>query len=228
MNPLQELFQDLPKRLFSKDSWKTLAEYVGLGGAGSSQPLSNPEILGKFIETRASHVAQTSLYGYLKTRAGTRFPEMFENPGMLLSMNMAKWQIWLACSSDLSVYLGGLIFQRANIDGKDVARLLTDVFDASIRTLGTPEDAAPEFEDTVEEVRQRIANTDFATIADDETAFSRSPESLYQWAPVDDELKRRDRVIVQNSIRFRWQEIRRSARSLMDAEALVQHLHPAT
>jgi GH43 family beta-xylosidase len=146
---------------------------------------------------------------------------MFENPGLLLSMNMAKWQIWLACYSDLCVYLGGLVFHRVDTTSDDVANLLTGVFDRSMDTLGTPEDAAPEFEANVEETRQRIANTDYSTISDDETAFTRSPEALYKWAPIDDELKARDKIIVKNSIRFRWQEIRRSARSVLDAEGLT-------
>ena len=221
MPSLEKLLVDAPKFLFSKDSWKTFANYVGLGGLAKSRELASADSLGYFLRTRASHVAQTSLYGYLKTRAGTRFPEMFENEGILMSMNMAKWQIWLACLSDLTVYTGGLIAARTGRSNADIQALLADVTDTILNDVGTPDEAAEEYPDTCEALRIRIRNTDYATIADDESAFTQSPETLYHWAPIADELKGRDKEIVINSIRFRWQEVRRSVRKLLQAEALL-------
>ena len=207
--------------MFNKDSWKTFANYVGLGGLAKSRELASPDSLGYFLRTRASHVAQTSLYGYLKTRAGTRFPEMFENEGILMSMNMAKWQIWLACLSDLTVYTGGLIAQRTSATNQDIQALLSDVIDEILANVGTPDDAAEEYRETCEALQIRIRNTDYAAITDDESAFTQSPEALYRWAPIADELKVRDKEIVINSVRFRWQEVRRSVRKLLQAEALL-------
>ena len=207
--------------MFSKDTWKTLADYTGLGGGRSAQPIASPEALAAFLKSRASHVAQTSLYGYLKTRAGTQFPEMFENPNLLLSMNMAKWQIWLACLSDLTVYVGGLIQQRTQLENEQISRLLGMAIDSIINETGLPSDAPEEFPDTVERLKIRVANIDYSSVSDDEFAFSESPDALFRWAPIADELKKRDRVIVKNSVRFRWQEIRRSARKLLEAEKLI-------
>ena len=209
------------KKLFSKDFFKTFFEYIGLGNQARKQPLSNPEALEQFLKTRASHVAQTSLYGYLKTRAGTRFPEMFEDPGLLLSMNMAKWQIWLACLSDLTIYVGALIQQRTGTGNDRIVAILSEVVDSILAETGKPEDSADAFESTAQGIRIRIANTDYSLIGDDETAFRESPESLYHWAPIADELKSRDREIVINSVRFRWKEIRNSVRGLLRAEELM-------
>ena len=57
---------------------------------------------------------------------------MFENEGILMSMNMAKWQIWLACLSDLTVYTGGLIAHRTSGPNQDIQALLSDVIDERI------------------------------------------------------------------------------------------------
>ncbi len=195
--------------------------YTGLGRGHSMQPIANPEALAAFLRSRASHVAQTSLYGYLKTRAGTRFPEMFENPDLLLAMNLAKWQIWLACLSDLTVYTGGLMRQRTQLDNGQISRLLGRVVDRIMDETGLPADAPEEFPDTVERLRTRVANIDYSSVSDDEFAFSQSPDALFRWAPIADELKNRDRTIVRNSVRFRWQEVRRSARKLLQAEKLA-------
>ena len=221
MPSLRQHLDTLSRAALSKDTWKTLANYTGLGRGRSIQPISNPEALAAFLRSRSSHVAQTALYGYLKTRAGTRFPEMFENPDLLLAMNMAKWQIWLACLSDLTIYMGGLIQRRTQLENAHISRLLGMVVDAIMEETGLPADAPQEFPDTVERLKTRVANSDYSSVSDDEFAFSQSPDALFRWAPVADELKNRDRLIVKNSVRFRWQEVRRSARKLLEAEKLA-------
>ena len=65
------------------------------------------------------------------------------------------------------------------------------------------------------------------TDRDDDSVFSQSPEALYYWAPIADELKTRDETIVKNSVRYRWIEIRRSLRNLLDCNALAQTLRAA-
>lgn len=209
----------IARSLFSKQSWKVFAEYVGLSPSAGKAPIATAEQLGEFIRSRASHVAQTSLYGYLKTRAGTRFPEMFEDPGILLSLNMAKWQVWLASVSDLAIYCGALIARRDDIDNEQAQTLLLAVVEDIFQEIGTPHDAADVFDDTAEGVRRRIRNTDLTAVADGEMAFSESPDALYRWAPVADELKILDKLIVKNSVRFRWKEVRAQARRRLPVDA---------
>ena len=71
------------------------------------------------------------------------------------------------------------------------------------------------------QLRARLAACDWAAVQDDETAFVESPSALVRWAPVIEDLKRLDEEIVRNSVRFRWQEIRRDLRRELDANALI-------
>lgn len=210
--------------LFSMNFYRTIGRYVGLGKLVDRSPIQNSSQLKSFIESRASHVAQSSLYGYLKTRAGTRFPEMFENPSLLISINMAKWQIYLSCISDLAVYVGGLIYLRTDSSNAQISTLINEIINEIIEETGLPEDAADEYPETIEILKIRVANTDYTSITDDESAFSTSPEMLYKWSPIADELKQRDREIVKNSIRFRWKEIRAQIRNQIDAEGVLKSL----
>src|SRR5690554_3773392 len=82
-----------------------LRNYVGLGRK-REEPVRDASGLAHFLDTRASFVAQTSLYGYLRTRAGMRYPELFDDDPFVVSINIAKWQIWLACLSDIAIYAG--------------------------------------------------------------------------------------------------------------------------
>ena len=205
----------------SSNSWRTLGRYIGFSKQKGNANIDNPEALAHFINTRASHVTQTSLYGYLKTRAGTRFPELFKNPDILISINMAKWHIWLASVSDLCVFMGLLIQQSNRVDASQTSLMMSATINQIIQQTEIPQEAGEDINAAIEKTRQRINSLDWTQDYDDDSIFSQSPEALYYWSPIADELKTRDEEIVRNSIRFRWIEVRRSARHLIDIESLA-------
>ncbi len=215
------------KPLFSRDHWQTLGDYVGLGRNRKFEPIRDRDALARFLDSRASHVAQASLYGYLRTRAGTRFPEMFENPDILASINIAKWHIWAACLGDLGVFAGQCLRQSGEIDDDSLQRLMTAAVNQVLDETGLPQEAGPDFAAARDKVAQRIRTCDWSIERDDDTIFSQSPDALFYWSPIADELKERDEAIVRNSIRYRWIEVRRLTRSLLDSRALAQTAEPA-
>ncbi len=208
--------------------WRGVRDYFGAGGRKGRIAIVDAAGLRAFLQTRASMVAQTSLYGYVRTRAGVRFPELFHDDVFNEKLNTAKWQIWLACLSDLAVFAGGLMARRTGADRASLTRFMEDAFGTIIAETGTPPDAGPPFAAGIEQVRARLAMTDWAAIVvEDESAFSQSPEALLRWAPIVDTLKQYDGEIVKNSIRFRWQEVRRHLREDLDAAAVLGLAAPA-
>ena len=199
---------------------KTVSDILS-GESRRQRMITDPEGLGHFLRTRASHVTQTSLYGYLRARAGTRYPELFSDDVFLVSVNIAKWQVWLACLSDLAVYAGGLLCSRAQARPSEVRQLMQAVVDMLLEATGVPEEAGGEFAAQRDRLRARIALCEWGALPDDETAFAESPAALVYWAPVVEDYKQLDEEIVRNSVRFRWQEVRQELRRLLDAEAVL-------
>lgn len=222
-----ETVKNLVNPLFTRSYWQMLGDYVGIGKHRKAELVTDRDSLATFLNTRASHVAQTSLYGYLRTRAGTRFPEMFENPDILTSINIAKWHIWLACLSDLTVFTGHHLYQSGEIEESDLKELMQAALEQVLDEIGAPEEAGADFAPATEKVVQRIVTCDWKVERDDDTVFSQSPEALFYWAPIADELKELDESIVKNSIRYRWIETRRSLRKLLDCKTLVETLRAA-
>jgi hypothetical protein len=206
--------------LFTRSYWQMLSDYVGIGRRRKPEVIIDQESLASFLSSRSSHVAQTSLYGYLRTRAGTRFPELFENPDILTSINIAKWHIWLACVSDLCVFIGQTMFQSGRVSPTEIESLMPSILDRILEQTEIPAEAGEDFESAIEKERQRISSIDWSLDRDDDTIFSRSPSALYYWSPIADELKQRAEIIVRNSVRFRWIEIRRSARQQLDIDLI--------
>lgn len=186
-----------------------------------SEPIVDRAGLRRFLHTRSNYVGQFCLYGYLRTRTGVRFPELFNDDAFVRSINIAKWHFWLTCLSDLSVYAGGLVLQRTHCPAAEVSRLMTESVEAILAEVGKPEEAGEQFAEHAARVRARIALCDWKSVGDDDSAFTESPAGLVRWAPVTDELKVLDEEIVKNSVRFRWQEIRRELRAELDATRLL-------
>lgn len=197
----------------------TLKSYFGLSRR-STEPVHDRAALQRFLETRASFVAQTSLYGYLRTRAGTRYPELFDDDDFVVSINIAKWQIWLDCLGDVACFAGGVLV-RAGYQPEQVGALLQELVGRILDDTGVPHDCGDEFSAHAQRVRERMATCDWTQMTDDEGPFSASPDSLVTWAPVVQEFKDLDAEIVQNSVRFRWQEIRRDLRANLDPAGVM-------
>lgn len=207
-----------PKELF-----RLLRDYVG-AGRKRQQPIRDQAELALFLESRASFIAQTSLYGYLRTRAGSRYPDLFDNDPFVASINIAKWHIWLACLSDLSTYAGGMLAREPGASPDRVGAMISSMVEGILRTTGTPADAGPDFPLHSLAVCDRIAGCDWTTVVDGEEAFAESPDAVVRWAPVIDEYKQLDEEIVKNSVRFRWQEVRRDLRLHLVPQELVHNL----
>lgn len=201
---------------------KLLGEYFSFQRWRRQEPINDRGSLKRFLDTRASFVGQYSLYGYLRTRAGMRYPELFDDDPFVVSINIAKWHIWLACLSDLAIYTGGFLYHQPGANERDVSGLMQQVVDEILDETGVPEEAGDEFAAHAGEVRKRIASSLWHAVTDNEAPFSESPEALVRWAPVVQDLKEVDADIVKNSIRFRWQKVRRDLRDLMDADALFR------
>lgn len=201
--------------------FRLMHDYLGIGRRRRAVAITDRTGLEAFLETRASLVAQTSLYGYLRTRAGTRYRELFESDTFLVSINLAKWHIWLACLSDLAVHAGGLLRRAPGADEETVGRLIAGAVDAILERTGHPGDADDDFPTHAARVRARIAATVWAEVTDDGGPFSESPAALFRWAPVVDDLKQLDEEIVRNSVRFRWKEIRDDLRRDLRIEAFT-------
>ena len=70
-----------------------ILEYLGLR---PKKPISQLSELVEFIHRNASFVSQVVLLTYIKARAGTQYPKLFENHEYLKSIEIARSNIYAA------------------------------------------------------------------------------------------------------------------------------------
>lgn len=188
-----------------------------------SGALDSVSELARFVSTRASFIAQKTLYGYLKTRMGTRYPHMFEDDVFVQSINIAKLQVFAACLSDLSLFAARRALRDAAPDDESRRRLALHCFrqglaDNAGQAAGVEAFSPAEAE---EAFRRRLAFFDWNDGLGDPDIFAESPAALVRWAPIAPELKKFDEEIVRNSVRFAWRDIRSQLEKRIDGPAIA-------
>jgi hypothetical protein len=183
-------------------------------------PIDSVAKLTDFVGTRATYVAQKTLYGYVKARMGIRYPAMFENADIIASLNLAKLNVFAACLSDLTVYAVGHALDERPIGSDARCALARHCYRAAMREAAA---AAPEkfsAQEAAAEFERRLADVDWSKGARDADIFTASPRALLRWSPIADELKQLDTEIIENSIKFSWRDIREQLRTRLDAAAV--------
>jgi hypothetical protein len=187
-------------------------------------PIANVAAFEEFVVTRSTYLAQKTLYGYVKTRMGIRYPAMFEDKNIIASLNIAKLHVFAACLSDLTIYAVATTLHGCPLGNDARQEMARRCFGAGLREIAA--DAPAEFsaQDYIGEFDLRLADTDWLRGALLPENFTRSPRALVRWAPIADELKRFDREVVENSVKFAWRDIRDQLRARIDAAAICADL----
>ena len=165
--------------------------------------IKNIDDLAEFIQKKSAWVAQVTLFGYLKTRMGTKWVLHFDDEKFLASINLAKWNIYSIALQDLTFY--SLSYLKVFSDFEDTNKA-SEIYDAIIANEiknGMPSDVVANARETFSE---RLKKIDWSTYYKS-WPFNESALALYKWAPVAEDLKTLDRKIVLNSMILKWENI---------------------
>lgn len=187
-----------------------------------NSPLTTAERVAHFTGTRAAYVAQTSLYGYLKTRMGTSFQRHFEDETFGGAIKDSAVRLGVSCIGDLTVF--AVATARAGggaLDDDASAALARHIFSQALPATVAANDLTRLAADAQARFAARVDCTHWPNAAIGEAAFAGSAGDLIRYAPVIDEFKALDERIVTNSIRFRWRDVRERLRKRIDGPALA-------
>ena len=167
--------------------------------------ISNLDELEEFIQTKSAWVTQVTLYGYLKTRMGTRYVLHFDNDVFMKSVNLAKWNMYAIALQDLSFFSFSYLKSNYNYQDMDKAR---EIFIKILDDETSNKMPLDIIEEAKKNFNERLKSINWETYCND-LPFNPSALSLYKWAPIADELKTLDRKIVLNSVILKWDVIKK-------------------
>mgnify|MGYP001173742584 FL=1 len=167
--------------------------------------ISSLDELEEFIQSKSAWVAQVTLYGYLKTRMGTRYVLHFENDVFMKSVNVAKWNIYVAALQDLIFFI--FSYLKVNFNYQEINKA-NEIFQKILDDETTNKMPLDIIEEAKKEFDERLIKIDWEKYHNDRP-FNPSALSMYKWAPIADELKTLDRKIVLNSVILKWDVIKK-------------------
>ena len=170
--------------------------------------IKNLNELEAFIQAKSAWVTQVTLYGYLKTRMGTRYVLHFENDEFMSSVNLAKWNIYSVAIQDLTFFT--FSYLKANYNYNEInnaQEIFLKILDDEISNkmpLDIIEKAKKNFNDRYQKINWENYYNNLP--------FNPSALSLYEWAPIAEDLKTLDRKIVLNSVILKWDIVKKEFR----------------
>ena len=166
--------------------------------------IKNIEDLTSFIQKKSAWVSQVTLYNYLKTRMGTKWVLHFDDEIFLASINKAKWNIYSVALQDLTFYSLSYLSVFYNYqETNKAAEIYDEILNKEFKNK-MPEEIILKAK---EKFKERLQKIDWNTYYKS-WPFNESTLTLYEWAPVAEELKSLDRKIVLNSMILKWDNIK--------------------
>jgi hypothetical protein len=194
---------------------------------GRNTPIDTNLGLQRFVADKAAYVAQTTLYGYIRTRAGLQHFQLFNDDTFNAALRPARNRVFIACASDLSVFAVARLMLEDQSGSVQPAEVATALFLNALGKLAADPLPDAEMRALCDREQARFQMIDWLNMATGDAAFQASIRSVITEAPIIDALKVLDEEIVINSVRFKWQEVRGELVHRLNASAIIGHLnHP--
>ena len=204
------------------DKFKSVMKTLGLRG---EDQLNSRRELVDFIDSRSAYVSQVTLYTYVKARAGTQYPKLFENADFLTSLRIARWHIYGAAVCDLTLFSAAQLYVHAEFSAEKAQEFATTILDDILPNYPQDDIDSSQFDEMCARGKRRAIMADWGSIATGPAAFQSSSDAVFRWAPIADELKCDDEEIVRNSIHLRWIGVRRDLKEIFQHTAIADDWH---
>ena len=186
-------------------------------------PIETEDQFIDFVHTRTSFISQTTLHGYLKARMGTKYRDHFTNPDFAPVIRVASIKVFASCLGDMTIYAVARLVTEGGLSQAKAEKLAIHIHDLGLKNYIKGHDKKALEKGTRTEFSARVKLTNWSDMAQEDNAFSRSREDLVKFAPVVDDFKELDSEIVQNSIKFKWNNVRQDFDKRLDSVSVVKN-----
>ena len=136
---------------------------------------------------------------------GTRYVLHFDKDEFVESVNLAKWNIYAVALQDLSFFIFSYLKSNSHYNElgkvKEIFLKILDDETTNKMPLDIIEKAKKKFDERLQDINW---NTYYSGLP-----FNPSALTLYEWAPIAEELKILDKKIVLNSVILKWDVIKK-------------------
>ena len=169
-------------------------------GAQKTRVRTLPELVIAVGEG-AAYLAQGSSYSYIRARSGTMAPRLMQDAGFSAGMERCKWEGFAAMVGDLILIVETEMRPHGPVAPAIWSRLYREVLAAQKMPSHRAESG---WSDRIAAFDMRLAAHGAMSIRGIESLCEHSAEVLLEFTPVDETIRKLDREMVVNNVKFRF------------------------
>lgn len=146
-------------------------------------------------------VSQKCTIEYCRAKAGTFWDKLFGEPSFQAALGVCHWEGYAAVLADVVVVAEGYLRPHA----PDLPRLsgwLTEAFSAGLATYPVPAHRPEGWGDVEQALRLRLAAVQLSPVQPVHLVGQTSGNRIFEVLPIHPSLRRDDRELVRNNVRF--------------------------
>lgn len=201
--------------------WRRIGAWI------SPPPIVSAEAFCKFVEQRASFIAQKCAIDYCRGKTGLASYALFTEKPFLDALDVCRWEAFAAVLGDLCIVAEGRL--RAHVAPErqpELAESMIHLYTAIMTALPKPAHRPQGWDDAVASFAVRIRAAAAAAPKPTLDIADHSARRMFENLPIHSKMRELDEEVVYGAIRFRMiavsQEMQRRFDGASIARALVE------
>ena len=146
-------------------------------------PIDDFAALADFCFAQCAHIAQTTLYGYLRTRAGLQHFNLFTDETFVGMLRPARSRLMLVCVEDLALYCVAVIGERTGLSPAAMQALGVRIMAHAVDELAEADLPEGELEAYAHDFAARVKLVDWSARAQPASRQTMIFDTLEEMAP---------------------------------------------
>lgn len=184
------------------------------------------------IRAGAAYLSQGASYSYLRARTLLAGPRLFQDADFGFALQICKWEAFAVAAQDLILILEAELRPALPADPGARARGLAKLYRDVLESESVPEHRADKgWMDAIAEFDARLTTYMAAEPLKPDAISIATALRILEHAPVDDSVRKADKMMVVNNVAFRMIDYQATLRKSLDMPAfaieLTRHMEPA-
>jgi hypothetical protein len=187
--------------------------------------VATAEEFREFLTREAVYLSQKATIDYCRARAGVGWQKLVSEPTFLAALESCRWQAMAAVLGDQMVVAEGYLRPYAGQNPRPLGGALAAMFQTILETSPAPTDTHAHWRSLATELAARLGRAQLAEVHQAGEVARTSGARIFELLPIHPSVRRYDREIVINSVRFGMVAFSEAlARAADQPAALVERL----
>lgn len=158
--------------------------------------------LGNFLDREAAFLSQQASIEYSRARAGLLGQKLFSEDTFLAALDVCRWEAFAAVLGDMLIILEGRLRPFLPTHAVELRSTLLHLHRAVLERYPLPEHRPEGWSDVLESFAPRLARAQLAPPRPPHFVAVRSAKRLFDTLPFHPTVRKNDKEMVVNSVRF--------------------------